>query len=68
MWWGCTHFLPVYVNSLLATLNVRQTIRDKGQSDLGISLPYIADTGASSKDNRRVCARHSRALPLLQLI
>ena len=47
-------FFPVYCNSLLATLNVRNKIRERGHNDLGISLPQLSDSGASTVDNHKV--------------
>ena len=58
VWWlSCAYFAPVYCNSLLATLNVRQAIRERAHYDLGISLRPIGDTTIGSKNNRRVCPR-----------
>lgn len=49
-----TFFSSVYCNSLLATLNVRNSIREKGHNDLGISLRGISDSNASTVDNHQV--------------
>jgi hypothetical protein len=47
-----THFTPVYCNSLLAMLNARDAIREKGNGGShGISLSTI---GGSGTDNRKV--------------
>ena len=54
--WCCAYFVPVYCNSLLGTLNVRQAIRGRAHNDLGISLRVIGESGDSSKNNRGVCA------------
>ena len=57
VWLGCAHlffFLPVYCNSLLATLNVRNAIRGRGHGDLGISLGPISDSHTSTTSNSKV--------------
>ena len=52
----------MYCNSLLATLNVRESIRGRAQNDLSMSLRPMGDTSIGTKDNRRVCARTARSL------
>jgi len=66
---GRAYFVPVYCNSLLATLNVRKAIRGRAQGDLGISLPRIGDSSVSTMDNRKVCGLlcHSDPHPTLGL-
>ena len=48
------YFVSVYCNSLLATLNVRDSIRERGHASLGISLNPIDMSNSSSAANRKV--------------
>ena len=66
IWWSFAYFIPVYCNSLLATLNVRSAISGRAHNDLGISLRPIGETTIGSKDNRGVCP--CAICPLLLLI
>ena len=44
----------MHCNSLLATLNVREAIRRKGQGGAGISLSDIGDSSPSDSENHKV--------------
>ena len=57
-------YVAVYCNSLLATLNVRNLIREKGHNDLGISLRQISDSNASTVDGHKVAGLVVAARPL----
>ena len=46
--------LPVYCNSLLGTLNVRNAIRGRGHGNLGISLNAIEDSDPSATGSQQV--------------
>jgi hypothetical protein len=54
----------VYCNSLLATLNVRNMIREKGHGDLGISLRQLSDSNGSTVDNHKVAGLVAATAPL----
>lgn len=61
---GTLIILPVYCNSLLATLNVRNAIRERGHNDLGISLRQLSDSNNSTVDNHKVAGS---VLPVIAL-
>jgi len=48
-------FVPVYCNSLLATLNVRKAIRERAHDGHTMSMRAIGGSSGSSADTRKVC-------------
>ena len=53
-WWSSAYLVSVYCNSLLASLNVRKAIRERGQENLPITMHFIEDLNGSTMGNRQV--------------